>query len=385
MMWRKAVAENPLAWMHWDPDSVAFTVPVIDHPIKWYGILWMLGFGISYFLMVWMLSYKLGTSRRFSRKDVKDWSLFLGGLQASLQSHDLASMDDVLRHLKRDERKALEHWKHGQEPSTLLKEGTLRALNQAVSEDPEFRGERRCLEQLGLDGLITSKEHAQNLTDRLTIYVILGAIIGARLGHVIFYDLEHMLRNPIEIVMVWKGGLASHGGTVGVILALLLFWQSVKDEYQSLSLLNVMEYVALCVGLVGCFIRFGNFINQEILGKVTTVPWAVIFGHPASGTAPAPRHPVQLYESFAYLAIFLCLLKLWLSRRGSVYPGRLLGLLLFSVFSMRIVLEEFKEPMTALGANSALTMGQWLSVPFVLLGLFLMFYKKSLMEPHEFS
>lgn len=134
--------------------------------------------------------------------------------------------------------------------------------------------------------------------DELFVYVFLGTIIGARLGHCLFYDPGYYLKHPLEILMIWHGGLASHGAAIGILTALYIFSKKRKD----ISFLWVLDRVVIVVALSGFFIRMGNLFNSEIYGKEAHIPWAFIFKRVDN----IPRHPTQIYEAIAYLIIFLC-------------------------------------------------------------------------------
>jgi prolipoprotein diacylglyceryl transferase len=197
--------------------------------------------------------------------------------------------------------------------------------------------------------------------DQLLLYVLIGTVVGARLGHCLFYDPGYYLRHPLEILQVWKGGLASHGGALGVFLALFLYTRVHRD----ISYLWLLDRIAIPASLAGALIRFGNFFNSEIIGKPWNGPWAIVFDRVDS----LPRHPVQLYEALAYTLIFAMLVVVY--RRSSHRPpaGRLFGLYLVAIFSARILLEFYKLPQAAYEAQFTFSVGQWLSVPFVVLGL----------------
>lgn len=215
------------------------------------------------------------------------------------------------------------------------------------------------------------KIQAKTLAEKMTFYVIVGTVVGARLGDVFFYQSPSTyLHDPFSIFKVWTGGLASHGGALGILIALWLF----SRRYPVLSWSRWLDLVVVPAGIVGFFIRIGNFINQEVLGKITDVPWAVVFGHAADGSLPAPRHPVQLYEALFYLTVFGLLF--WLFHKKELREGRLAGLFLVLVFSFRFFIEFFKEEQSVLLSGSHLfDMGQLLSLPFLVLGLYLLFRK----------
>lgn len=200
--------------------------------------------------------------------------------------------------------------------------------------------------------------------EQLTTWTIAGLVIGARFFHVLFYDLPIYLAHPLDIFKIWEGGLASHGGVFGAFVALALFARRHK-----MTPLLLIDFIAPLGVLLGCCIRLGNFVNQEILGTPSGLPWAVVFGHPIDGSLPIARHPVQLYEAALYGVIFLLAWNLW--KRAKSYPGFITGLVLSLAFSGRIILENFKEPMSRV-FEGGVHMGAWLSVPIVLVGLFLM-------------
>lgn len=290
-----------LAWFYWDPEKIAFEVPFIEHPVAWYGLLFVLGFFLSYLIICQMF-------QRF----------------LSQTNNPFKQMSD--------------------------------------------------------------KEAGTFLTDRLTWFVVAGTIIGARLGYVFFYDLQ-LLSSPLEILKTWHGGLASHGGVLGIIASLCLFKLSVRKEMPNLSLITLMDFVALPSALVSFFIRLGNFVNQEILGTETALPWGVVFGHPADGSRPLPRHPVQLYEGLAYLAIFLFLSHIWYRRDAILYPGRLCGWLFILVFSSRFILEFWKVNQDSVLDLSTLQMGQILSLPLIGLGACLLAnsYRSTQTKPNSLN
>jgi prolipoprotein diacylglyceryl transferase len=132
---------------------------------------------------------------------------------------------------------------------------------------------------------------------------VIGVVAGARLGDVIFYqEFTYYINDPMAILQIWKGGLSSHGGAIGVLVAIWVFARKKQSQDVGLSFLRTADMAAIPTALLGTFIRIGNFINQEILGTQTNVPWAVVFGHPADGSIPVPRHPVQLYEALIYFS-----------------------------------------------------------------------------------
>ena len=212
--------------------------------------------------------------------------------------------------------------------------------------------------------------------DRLSGYLFVGIIAGARLGHCLFYEPGYYLSKPLEIFLPWEGlpgtkgfhytgfqGLASHGGAVGIAFAVLLFCR----KYQ-MPFLRVMDTLAPVVPLTGAFIRIGNLFNSEIIGRPFAGPFAFVFDR----VDQMPRHPAQLYEAAAYLVIF-GILFFFLRRRAVHYhAGYLFGWLLVLIFIMRFLLEFFKEDQETFERHLPLDMGQLLSIPFIMAGVWLL-------------
>ena len=236
--------------------------------------------------------------------------------------------------------------------------------------------------------------------DPLFIYCFLGILIGARLGHCIFYQPEDYLtsvRGFIEMLLPihftspdgwdWKmtgyEGLASHGGTLGLILALLLYVRKMK-----VPMWQVLDNIAIATGITACFIRLGNLMNSEIIGSVTTVPWAFEFVQRDG----LPRHPAQLYEALAYLLLFFVMIWLYKKDKATAISHRqdnshstlntqhltklgtgfYFGLCLTYIFTFRFFVEFFKKEQVAFEQGMALDMGQLLSIPFVIVGVYFM-------------
>ena len=206
----------------------------------------------------------------------------------------------------------------------------------------------------------------EEVLDRLTIYMALGTIIGARLGHCLFYEPAYYLNNPLEILMVWQGGLASHGAAIGILFVLWLFVRKEKKPY-----IWILDRIVIVVALAGFFIRTGNLMNSEIYGVETTLPWGFVF---LRNHETAPKHPTQIYEALSYLAIFVLLLKLYWRRKGDTIPGLFFSLFLILVFLFRFFVEYIKEDQVAFESGMKLNMGQWLSIPFVAGGVVLLYF-----------
>lgn len=212
------------------------------------------------------------------------------------------------------------------------------------------------------------------LTDRLTWYVVAGTVIGARLGHVLFYSPEYYLHHPLEIFQTWKGGLASHGGAIGILIALYLYSKWIHQKYPAISFIRMLDFVCIPAALAGVFIRIGNFINQEIVGTPSNAPWAVIFGNPSDGSFPLPRHPVVLYEALAYLVIFIFLFNLWRRFKFKLRPGIICGTFFILLFSARLIIEFWKSDQQGIMSGQLLQTGQYLSIPFIALGFLIFFF-----------
>jgi phosphatidylglycerol:prolipoprotein diacylglycerol transferase len=197
--------------------------------------------------------------------------------------------------------------------------------------------------------------------DRLTIYMAIGVIAGARLGHCLFYEPEYYMKHPLEILMIWHGGLASHGAAIGILIAVGMFVVKEKKGY-----FWALDRIAIVVALSGFFIRMGNLMNSEIYGVETTVPWGFVF---LRNHEVAPKHPTQIYEGLAYLAIFFLLFYIYWRKKGKHIEGTLISLAIVLIFTSRFFIEFLKEDQVAFEAAMKFNMGQLLSIPFILLGL----------------
>lgn len=221
-----------------------------------------------------------------------------------------------------------------------------------------------------------AKLEVQSLVDGLTWFVVLGTIIGARLGHVFLYDWEYYRVHPWEILNTRQGGLASHGGTLGVLIALALFYHFIFKKKIKAPFRSLIDSLTIPTALVAFFIRLGNFFNQEIVGIPTNSSWGVLFARPAEPVPAVLRHPAQLYEASAYLATFFVLL--WLERRFALhrFPGLMTGLFFVMIFGSRFIIEFWKESQHASFDQSFLQAGQALSLPFILAGVILIVWSR---------
>ena len=252
---------NVLTYIIWDINPDIFTIPIINHPVRWYGLLFALSFLISQQIMYFI-----------------------------------------------------------------------------------YKKEDRPIKEV----------------DTLTIYMVVATIVGARLGHVLFYDPIHYFQNPHKIVMVWEGGLASHGGVIGVILTLYLFARKVNVSY-----LWTLDRISIVAALIFCMIRLGNLMNSEMIGIPTNLPWGFIF----MSKDNIPRHPAQLYEAIHYLISFIILFWVWSRQKDRMKNGFLFSLALIIMFSFRFIDEFFKIDQVEFEDGMILNMGQILSLPFIMIGI----------------
>lgn len=204
--------------------------------------------------------------------------------------------------------------------------------------------------------------------DTIFIYMVLGAVLGGRLGHCLFYDPVYYLSNPLEIMKIWEGGLASHGGTVGMLIAVYVYVRQTPD----ISFYWILDRITLPVALGSFFIRCGNFFNSEILGIPTTVPWAIVF----SRIDNLPRHPAQLYEAIVYLFLLILLLLIYKKQGAKLRSGYMMGTLMIVIFGSRFFIEFVKIPQESFNPILGLNMGQWLSLPFVMMGIYFMYFNQ---------
>jgi prolipoprotein diacylglyceryl transferase len=213
----------------------------------------------------------------------------------------------------------------------------------------------------------------------LYLYCFFGILLGSRIGHCLFYEPEYYFSHPLEILLplkkeagggfVFRGytGLASHGGTLGLMIALCIYAYRNK-----INLWTVLDNIAIATPIVACFIRIGNFMNSEIIGKPTSSNWGVVFVQEDR----IPRHPAQLYEALAYLIIFVLGLLIYYKKGTSLHRGFYFGFCLATIFIFRFFVEFWKERQVDFESAMILDMGQLLSIPFILIGIFCMFYKK---------
>ena len=233
-----------------------------------------------------------------------------------------------------------------------------------------FIGYWYLLKLLKQPGAPMARRHA----DDLVFYAALGIILGGRLGYVLFYNLSYYLQNPVDILKLWDGGMSFHGGVIGTTLGILYLARK-----EQLPWLRIHDYVACCVPFGLLFGRLANFVNHELWGAETNVPWAVRFPELASTgdtILGPPRHPSQLYEAgLEGLVLFFILWWLFWKTEARYQPGKLVGAFILFYGLFRFLVEFVREPdaqLAGFAAASGLHMGQWLSVPMILGGLYLM-------------
>ena len=225
----------------------------------------------------------------------------------------------------------------------------------------------------------------QEWIDKLLIYVAIATIVGSRLGHVFFYQWDYYSQHPLDIIKIWEGGLASHGGTIGIIIAILLYSKYVTKK----SPIWTFDRLVVPVAFVGALIRIGNLFNHEIYGHDTTLPWGFRFIENLhgwmAGADPiftAPCHPTQIYEALAYLALFALLMVMYWKYNCQERKGLIFGVFLTWLFTARFFIEFIKNVQVEFEEGMALNMGQWLSMPFIIAGVLLIVYALSHEREH---
>ena len=234
------------------------------------------------------------------------------------------------------------------------------------------------LAYLTLQRIFKKENLSQKLLDKLAIWTIVWTFVGLRLGHFLFYDFEFFVKYPLQVLLpfdtewnfIGYQGLASHGAVISLVLFLSYFaW---KHKMNPLWLLDRLSVV---IPIAASFVRIGNLMNHEIVGSITDVPWAFNFIHGGVGIAGTYRHPAQIYESAVYLLLFLFMLWYYFKHtKGKMRAGSATGILLVVIFTARFIIEFFKEVQVARETEMSLLIGQWLSIPFILIGIALWVY-----------
>jgi phosphatidylglycerol:prolipoprotein diacylglycerol transferase len=232
---------------------------------------------------------------------------------------------------------------------------------------------------------LATERLTSEMVDQLLIYIAVGTVVGARLGHCFFYEPDYFLQNPLEILKIWKGGLASHGAAVGILLSLWLYVRKYK-----LSYLWMIDRIVIVVALGGAFIRLGNLFNSEIYGLPTDLPWGFEFvrdklydSNTGELLPTVARHPTQLYEALSYILIFVLLYSFYRKRYLKVRDGFIFGVFMILLFAARFFIEFVKNDQVAFEAGMKFNMGQLLSLPFILAGVVMILVTKK--WPRHFS
>ncbi len=208
--------------------------------------------------------------------------------------------------------------------------------------------------------------------DSLATYMVVFTIIGARLGHCLFYEPDYYLSRPWEILKIWEGGLASHGAAIGILIGLYFFSRQYHRTY-----FWVLDRIVIVTSLAGFLIRMGNLMNSEIYGDVTTLPWGFVFVRDYGLNAAVAHHPTQIYEALSYLLLFGFLIWYYYKHDGKPVDGRIFAYFLIVLFSVRFLIEFIKLPQVHFETDMMLNMGQWLSIPFVLAGFVILYLSKN--------
>ena len=208
--------------------------------------------------------------------------------------------------------------------------------------------------------------------DELATYMIIFTIVGARLGHCLFYEPAYYLAHPLDILKIWEGGLASHGAAVGILVGLYFFSRKYHMRY-----LWILDRVVIVITLAGFLIRMGNLMNSEIFGDVTTLPWGFVFVRYFGEGYQLAHHPTQIYEAAGYLLLFIFLYRYYWKHGGAPAEGAIFGYFLVILWTIRFFIEFIKLPQVDFENTMILNMGQLLSIPFIIVGAILLYRSRS--------
>ena len=218
----------------------------------------------------------------------------------------------------------------------------------------------------------------KGILDPLLYTLLLGTLVGARLGHCIFYQPDYYFGSWdgfLEIFQVWKGGLASHGGTIVLFFCMMWFARKYGPK-NNFDFVWILDHLCIAVAFAATFIRLGNLFNSEIYGDVTSLPWGFVFERRVE-----PKHPTQLYEALSYFLLGIFLLWLYVKKLDKVYRGTFIGIFFIVCFGMRFIIEFIKEPQVEFEETMLLDMGQILSIPFIILGIGFLVYAWKKKQP----
>lgn len=220
----------------------------------------------------------------------------------------------------------------------------------------------------------------KRILDPLLYTLLLGTLVGARLGHCIFYQPDYYFGSWdgfLEIFQVWKGGLASHGGTIVLFFCMMWFARKYGPK-NNFDFVWILDHLCIAVAFAATFIRLGNLFNSEIYGDVTSLPWGFVFERRGE---VEPKHPTQLYEALSYFLLGIFLLWLYVKKLDKVYRGTFIGIFFIVCFGMRFIIEFIKEPQVEFEETMLLDMGQILSIPFIILGIGFLVYAWKKKQP----
>ncbi len=220
----------------------------------------------------------------------------------------------------------------------------------------------------------------KGILDPLLYTLLLGTLVGARLGHCIFYQPDYYFGSWdgfLEIFQVWKGGLASHGGTIVLFFCMIWFARKYGPK-NNFDFVWILDHLCIAVAFAATFIRLGNLFNSEIYGDVTSLPWGFVFERRGE---VEPKHPTQLYEALSYFLLGIFLLWLYVKKLDKVYRGTFIGIFFIVCFGMRFIIEFIKEPQVEFEETMLLDMGQILSIPFIILGIGFLVYAWKKKQP----
>ena len=220
----------------------------------------------------------------------------------------------------------------------------------------------------------------KGILDPLLYTLLLGTLVGARLGHCIFYQPDYYFGSWdgfLEIFQVWKGGLASHGGTIVLFFCMMWFARKYGPK-NNFDFVWILDHLCIAVAFAATFIRLGNLFNSEIYGDVTSLPWGFVFERRGE---VEPKHPTQLYEALSYFLLGIFLLWLYVKKLDKVYRGTFIGIFFIVCFGMRFIIEFIKEPQVEFEETMLLDMGQILSIPFIILGIGFLVYAWKKKQP----
>ena len=357
------------SYLYWNPRREIFTIPYLNIDILWYSLFFALGFIVGYYIFFSFLKRYFLNDYKIRNSDIKDIEIL---------------KEDLKKPKNEDQKKITKTIKIKKGDGILL---SINSFFESSSIDlkpikgvlnPKKAALRLFIEKAFVVSFHSIKQKALYVTDQVVIYVVIATIIGARLGHLIFYeDVHYYLYHPLNIIKIWEGGLASHGAALFIVIALWMLSHKLKKKSFNISFLTLLDLISLPTCFAAFCIRIGNFFNQEILGKSTQAFYGIIFGNPADLSTPIPRHPAQLYEAFFYMVLFGFMLFLSFKPKVYLKEGRLIGIFFFFVFTFRFFVEFIKVKQSdIISDGSFLLMGQYLSIPFIILGIVLFFISK---------